>query len=184
MAAILAPDKAKIQEALLYLMNRAPKQTQYDLVKALFLADRAHMNRHGRPVTFDNYVAMEHGPVPSLAYDALKPKFGYLKRFGEERPWVYQSKKDAEQVHLFTAKRRPNMDYLSRTDIEALDRAQDIVSSLTFDQLRRLTHEDPAYIEAWNRRGNSLSSKMRLDLLIENDGESLAEDLAYVSANA
>ncbi len=142
------------------------------------------MNKHGRPITFDNYVAMEHGPVPSLAYDALKPKFRYRKNFGEERPWVFQSKKGAEQVRLFTAKRPAETDYLSKTDIESLDRAQDAVSSLTFGQLRRLTHGDPAYIEAWDRRGSTLSSEMRLALLIENNGESLADNLAYVSAHA
>ena len=46
--------------------------TQYDIVKTLFLADRQHLNEFGRPITFDNYVAMTHGPVPSCSYDLLK----------------------------------------------------------------------------------------------------------------
>lgn len=82
------PDKDRILEAILFLIGRSSSLSQYEIVKSLFLADRTHLNTYGRPITFDNYVAMEHGPVPSLAYDALKPSYNFAGTFKEERPWV------------------------------------------------------------------------------------------------
>jgi len=44
------------------------------------------------------------------------------------------------------------MNELSVSDLEELDAAVKMVASLTPGQIRRLTHEDPAYIEAWKRK--------------------------------
>ena len=67
------PDKDRILAAALFLMNEYPGITQYQIVKSIFFADERHLNTYGRPVTFDNYVAMPRGPVPSLVLDLLKP---------------------------------------------------------------------------------------------------------------
>ena len=82
----LKPHYRKILESLIFLISEASKRghrpTQYDLVKSIFIADLWHMNKHGRPITFDNHVAMEHGPVPSEAYDMLKARYNWKARFG------------------------------------------------------------------------------------------------------
>lgn len=181
---ILREDPARIQEAILYLLGRRPGLTQYQIVKALFLADRSHLNTYGRPITFDNYVALDHGPVPSLAYDALKPGFDHAARFGEPRPWVSTPETPGARANVFTPLRGPRTDVLSQTDREALRDALIVVSSLSFTQLRKLTHGDEAYLEAWNRRGAAQASDMSLPLLIEEDGEERAAELAYISAQA
>ena len=180
----LKEDLKKIQEAILYVMSLVSRPTQYDIAKTLFLADRAHLNKYGRPITFDNYVAMEHGPVPSLAYDALKPGWNYERRFGEARPWLSSPDPENARANRYLPKRDPDLRYLSTTDLEELKRALGTVQSLSFSQLRRLTHEDPAYAEAWDSRGDNLMNSMLLPLLIERDGEARAEDLAYISARA
>lgn len=180
---VLREDTAKIMESILHVLAKKPGLTQYEIVKTLFLADRAHLNRYGRPITFDNYVALEHGPVPSLAYDALKPGFNFQSRFGEPRPWA-SAPEPQSRASQFTALRAPRRELLSATDIEALDDALGTVLSLSFGQLRRLTHEDPAYVEAWDRRGDSMSSDMKLQLLFETDGDEQAFDLAYISEQA
>ena len=75
-AVTLKPNLSRIIAALHHLMliadQRRQRLSQYQLVKALFLADRSHLNQFGRPVTYDNYVAMEHGPVPSMSYRILR----------------------------------------------------------------------------------------------------------------
>ena len=42
------------------------------LLKLLYLADRAALTQMGQPITFDHYVSMDYGPVPSTTYDLLK----------------------------------------------------------------------------------------------------------------
>src|SRR5207237_2158416 len=39
--------------------------TKGKLAKLLFLADKQHLVRHGRPITGDWYAALPHGPIPS-----------------------------------------------------------------------------------------------------------------------
>src|ERR1700733_613301 len=77
--ATLKPNYKKILEAILFLINESERRglyvTEYDIDKAVFLADVKHLNEYGRPITFDNYVAMVHGPVPSATRDILQPTF-------------------------------------------------------------------------------------------------------------
>lgn len=41
------------------------------LLKLLYLADREALIRWGRPITYDAYVSMRNGPVPSRTYDLI-----------------------------------------------------------------------------------------------------------------
>lgn len=180
----LTEDRDKIREAILFVMSLADNLSQYDIAKTLFLADRSHLNQHGRPITFDNYVAMEHGPVPSFAYDVLKPAADDAAPTAETLPWVSTPDPVHPNINRFTRLRAPDLSFLSDTDRSALRSAWETVRGLTFQQLRRVTHEDPAYIEAWARRGGKKAAAMKLALLIEVEGEALASDLIYMSALA
>ena len=50
------------------------------LIKLLYLADREALIRWGRPITYDTYVAMKHGPVLSGTLDVIK---GRVRSSGE-----------------------------------------------------------------------------------------------------
>ena len=63
------PDKAS--EAIDLIARARPGITQYFIGKLLYLADKAHFLDWGRPITFDRYVAMVHGPVPSAVRNML-----------------------------------------------------------------------------------------------------------------
>src|SRR3954465_16031103 len=110
------PEKAL--EALVWIAARDPGITFYYIVKVLYYADKLHLNRFGRPILGDRYIAMEHGPVPSVVYDMLgRDRFldpDLIARveagleFGSGRPPTVRAKRDA------------NTQVLSRTDIECL----------------------------------------------------------------
>lgn len=181
---VLKEDKRKIEESILYLLKRREGLTQFQIGKALYFADMEHLNRFGRPVTFDNYTAMQKGPVPSLAYDALKPEKDYSQLMGSDRPWTSIPRGSNPDANEFTANRLPRLEYLSKTDLEALDLGLDKVLNTPREELHRLTHDNPAYKEAWSSKAPGQKGKfMRLDLMIERDGDQLADDLAYISRN-
>ena len=73
---------------------------------------------------------------------------------------------------------------MSETDREELEKALNIVSTLSFGQLKRLTHEDPAYKEAWDKRGKMKQAEMNMALMLESEDAELIEDLAYVSSHS
>lgn len=183
----LEPAEDKIIEAIAFVIAEATRRgltvTQYDIVKTLFFADKAHLNAYGRPVTFDNYRAMPHGPVPGLAYDLLRGSLSGLRRHPvSDLPW---SRREAPEISptanvYFDAKPAHDEDVLSESDMEALRDALVAVKSLTFGQIKRLTHEDPAYVEAWNP-DESLSSPMSYSLFFENPDPEQAEVVLYLS---
>jgi antitoxin SocA-like protein len=153
----LRPKPDKIIAAVCYLIQSAEKQglqiTQYDIVKSLFLADKAHLNRYGRPITFDNYTAMENGPVPSTSYNFLKRDNYSMKTFGiKDFPWKSALAPNiSKQAEVFTLKAQDvSFDALSESDIEELSGAFVRVKELGFGKIRALTHEDPAYLAAFH----------------------------------
>ena len=63
-------DKAT-QAAGVLLRQAGGRMNYMKLIKLLYLADRAALLRRGRPITFDEYVAMKHGPVLSAVLDRI-----------------------------------------------------------------------------------------------------------------
>jgi uncharacterized phage-associated protein len=185
----MEPAKAKIVEAILFLISEADRKeyeiTQYDIVKALFLADKTHLNRFGRPITFDNYMAMANGPVPSFAYDVLKAEAS-PSRLGitDLQGWPWDRIADAHansKAFIYRgAKREPSSELLCESDLEALSDALTTVRSLTFGQIRKLTHDDPAYIAAWGE-GEAPNAPISYGMLFEVPDFEKAEQLQFVS---
>jgi hypothetical protein len=186
----LTPNESKIIAAIHWIIAEANKKgrapSQYDVVKTLFLADREHLNEWGRPITYDNYVAMNHGPVPSLAYNLLKSNEKAMRDHRiSHLPWQSNPAPSGKGKLLFTTDDAgfEYHDFLSESDTEALDISLKIVLKLGFGQIRRLTHEDPAYVDAWRVDGDRKAYDMKLELLFENPDADRAELLAMLSAN-
>ncbi|WP_298822833.1 Panacea domain-containing protein [uncultured Roseibium sp.] len=176
-----APNKPRIFEAVLFLISEADRlrkfASQYDIVKSVFLADRRHLNEYGRPITFDRYVAMEHGPVPSSVYDLLKADpqtagFPWSKTRCDER--IYQ---------FSNAARAADDNILSDSDFEALAESFVTVKSLGFHQIRKLTHEDPAYVDAWEDGGGAKAYDMSYVMLFDVPDFEKAADIGFISEN-
>jgi len=184
----LRPNREKILHALLFLIdqgdNRGVAVTQYTILKTFFLADRAHLNRYGRPITFDNYKAMKDGPVASLTYDLLKNNINFSAVFGIAGPlWERTPAPEisARAFRFHSAKEKPNIDVLSESELEALSDALTITATLSFSQIKRLTHEDPAYIDAWEDEDPASAYDMSVGMLFDTPNFDQAKELAFLS---
>ena len=62
----------KVVELLLYLAQKCPGIDKYQASKFFYLADREHLARYGRPMSFEPYYALWYGPVPTHALDLLE----------------------------------------------------------------------------------------------------------------
>jgi hypothetical protein len=185
----LRPNYKKILESVLYLINEAERRkiyvTEYDIVKSIFLADVAHLNQYARPITFDNFVAMKDGPVPSTTRDVLQPDFNPRFQYSGEAwpPWERErSPEDGNLAYRFVKpKRKENLRVLSETDLHALSEALSVVKSLKFSGVRSETHKHPAYTEAWERRGDRKAAEMDYAKLLDAADEEMIENLVYSS---
>lgn len=151
----------KAIEAIDFIAARKPGVTQYYIGKILFFADREHLLDFGRPITGDRYVAMEHGPVPSAIRDILRADSDspdeILARLHERV--VIEHEGNKQKVFSKSAQ-APSR--LSGSDKSYLEEATNRYGSMTFTELKRVSHEDPAYAEAWEKLGNA--NEMNVDL--------------------
>lgn len=184
----LQPNKRKILEAVLFLIELGGEDgaypTQYDIVKSVFAADIFHLKKYGRPVTFDNYSALPFGPVPSETYDMLKPNYNAAD-LGEAQ-WPLWDRKQAPELAMNAyrycrPKRSANKRKLSHSDMAELKAAFELVKQLGFEGTRDWTHDHPAYIDAWNRRGSGKSSPMDYVRLVDGHDNELVQELAHAS---
>lgn len=136
-------DAEKAVEAILYITQRLPKssQTFYFVLKMLYFADIAHLQKYGRFICGDRYIAMKSGPVPSGSYDLIDEARG--------KSWLLiadhvRNAFDVRPDNTVVPLRNPDLDLLSKSDVEFLDKSIAENGHLTFGQLKDKSH-DQAY---------------------------------------
>lgn len=143
--------------ALTYLAQRVGDVVDVELGQLLYLAEKLHLERYGRFICGDRYLATDDGPVPALAYDALRALArgealdrpdarhlarrlgGHLVHAGGDRFRVTTPADDSE---------------LSDSDIECLDDVADMYVRASFAAVRAAAH-DAAYEGARAREANA-----------------------------
>lgn len=63
---------AKLKAVALYVLDKCGETDFIHLFKIIYFAERSLYAKYGQHLVNDSFVAMEHGPVPSNLYDALK----------------------------------------------------------------------------------------------------------------
>lgn len=180
----LTPNRAKILEAILVVIeagdreNRPP--TQFDIAKTVFLADYRHLKNYGRPITFDNFHAMKHGPVPSCTYDMLQPSFQWASLGLTKAPWSTKAGIGSTRRYVRPS-RSANRSKLSESDIAALEQAFSDVKAMGFTKTSDVTHKLQAYKEAWASRGDAKAKPMDLRVLLPEFDDEMIADLAFAS---
>ena len=135
------PDIKKACEVLLYVAARVPDL--YAALKVIYFADKGHLSEYGRLMYGDSYVAMKHGPVPSLAFDIVRDARGRADGCYRTPPEI-RSDLTADDRTL-TPCRVANADLLSESEIECLDAVIDQYGGMSFAELRAISHREPAY---------------------------------------
>ncbi len=125
-------------EVILYIAHRVFDPTFHRISKIMYFADKTHLERYGRFICGDNYVAMQHGSVPSFTYDILK-----VRRFEHHPHPIYKKIKSAFRVDEYTVTplREADSDCLSDSDIECLDEAIEKYGRMSFSELTQNSHD-------------------------------------------
>lgn len=163
-------DRTKAIEVLLYLAQKVSVPNVYGICKMLYLADKASLEKYGRFLFGDSYVAMKEGGTPSNVYDLLKRL---------RREPTTELKVDG---NLVIALRQADLDHLSESDIECLNQTIDKYGKpANWSDRKRACHDD-AWQMAWNRRGISGSTPITVESIAELFDDS--EDLLNYLSNA
>lgn len=108
------------------------------LMKLLYLSDRLSLEKYEEPITWDQMVSMDNGPV-------LSETLNYINGFkspdlqSKWQEWVQDRANN--QVSLSKSFTRDDLDYLSDADIEILNEVWDSFGHMNQWQLCDYTHE-------------------------------------------
>ena len=144
----------KLKAAVLYIIRRCGTIDYFHLFKILYFADREHYAVYGRRLVNDTFCALKNGPVPSFLYDAVKVLYGGESNDGLRMISSALSVTDSDYKYFISAVESPDMDELSASDVEMLDKSISENQTLPFDTLSRKSH-DIAWQEAWGKAQNS-----------------------------
>jgi uncharacterized phage-associated protein len=173
---IFKPKFDKMIELLLYLAHKRPNADQYQAVKFFYLADKEHLNKFGRPITYEQYYALPYGPVASNVYNLLKAKPSGLKAFSlknmDKLPFVTQEL--GELVYIIEPKRAVEYDLFSKSDIGVFDDVLREYGNKSFKELYNITHKHFAYTHAWGDRGTTKSAPISYDDMLEESQKKAA----------
>lgn len=163
-------NSSKAIEVILYLAEKLQVPNIYGICKIVYLADKASLEKYGRFIFGESYVAMEEGGTPSNVYDLLKS-------IREES----SNELKIEKNHVI-ALRPPKLDYLSQSDIECLDQTMNKYGKSANWNGRKIACHDQAWREAWENRGNNKSAPIPIDSIAKTLADS--DDLIDYLSNS
>ena len=164
-------DQRKAIHAMLFVVTHLPTPANvYNVLKCLYYADRKHLQEYGRQIYGETFHALDHGPVPSAAYEIMKYANG-------RATWDLQFHEafellDVNDIHV-SARGAVDTELLSRSDMACLLDAARKYGRMSFGKLESLSHQGKAFENA------DANGEMKLADLIDElqDGEAVASHL-------
>lgn len=148
---------AQMMEAFAYIAASGLKRkNMYNLLKVFYHADKIHMEKYGRFIFDETYIAEEKGPVPTRAWDLAK-----MIRGGRSLPaGIEATIAISHDSKVITALRTFNEDYFSESDIECIDEVIELSKKPRYD-LGESSHD-----AAWEECRKDNTRNMTLDGII------------------
>lgn len=152
MKMLLEFDYKKATQAINYLSQKEGGQIdKLKLIKLIYLADRYHLRRYGRPMVNDEYLAMSLGPVGSSVKDIAEFS-SFLDEVEREYAGTYLKRGDAHQVVSIAD---VDTGVFSESELEALNFAYHEFGNASAPTLVNITHRYPE----WDKFKSTLESK-------------------------
>jgi len=138
----------RLKAIVLYVLNEVPGNYlgKHELFKILYFASQKRLVRYGDAMITDFY-AFKYGPVPSELYDLLNGRNNVIR---------LSVTIDDE---ILSPSEKPDMEELSKADVECLNESIIENSGLTFFILTNKSH-DSAWRKAWNNPVGKRGGKM------------------------
>lgn len=161
-------EKKATQAAARLLDKEGGRMSHMKLIKLLYLADRKALLSWGRPITFDWYFSLPHGPVLSFTLDKINTE----RAPAEESYWhTYISERQGHDVALLCA---APIDHLSPAEEAVLDEIYKEFGHLDQWQLRDYSHRLPEWMDP---QGSRLPITVRDILAAEGFSEHDIDDV-------
>ncbi len=136
--------KKATQALNFFARKKDGKINKMKAIKLIYLADRLHLRKYGRPIVGDMYWAMKLGPVGSLTKkvaeltDMPEDVLAYAKKY---------IKPADDKKQSFISLKPTELDLFSKTDLECFEKVYDVFSDKDQFELAELTHKYPEWLK-------------------------------------
>ena len=137
-------DESKALETLAFIARENPGFTPLYVSKVLFFAEKWHLNRFGRPIIADTYIAMPRGPVPSTIKNYLDGDWSWSPE-PEGLDDAVKIDNSGRFPRLMPIEGREDAGLLSGSDIDCLKEAIEYCKDKSPDELSNITHFEKAW---------------------------------------
>lgn len=129
-----SPQKA--WAAIHWMLSQSREMDLHTILKACYFADKAHLNKYGRPIFGATYRAMKFGPVPIEIYEMVKSEPLWLAEIDAKPcPWRLNG-----FLLSLCGNEAPDLNVFSKTDFEELQCGFARSRSMTFNERTAATH--------------------------------------------
>jgi uncharacterized phage-associated protein len=147
-------DIEKVANAIKFFQDHDVKHLgKTKLMKMLFFADKYHLQNYGRPIFYDRYFRLPHGPVPSITLnviDSLNEVENYdLEEYAEKfrRHIAVNERTVAREIKQMTFTPLSDFDeeYFARSELEMLQKVAEEFRTINARRISELSHTLPEY---------------------------------------
>lgn len=141
----------KLKAILLYFTNKTDARFlgKVKLMKLIYFLDFMHLKEYGTPVTYDTYVHLEHGPIPSTILNLVNNVIDDIDSAELSDTISIEPQKDYNMYRIsptrpFVEKDR---DYLSESEIEILEKICAKFGNRNTDFIEKASHNEAPWNE-------------------------------------
>lgn len=178
----------KLVEILETLARNGQELTKLRVAKLIYLIDKYHIRKYGRPILRDRYVRLRLGPVPSVTLNIIDNfffdmRFPGIKKFDEPLDEFFERGKDRRGYDKLKLKKEKDKSvWLSISDTEAIQAVLEKYGSLATSQLVDMCHRDKT--SQGTPENSIIDYELFLDGLPEEKKKTLMELLEIDEENA
>jgi len=179
----------KVVNALAYFAQAGVSDlTKLKAAKLLYLADRRHFLRYGRPISGDRYIAMDLGPVPENTYQLTTRLVDPDEvddadtRVAQEKLHVVKGILKRYKYPVLRARGPADMSVFSDSEVEALDQTVREFGGQSASTLVDLTHRHKAYRRVNAGRLPGSSVPLPYECFLDDASPDQAEQIRQISA--
>ncbi len=155
-------DYRKAVQALNYFAQKSGGViNKMKAIKLIWLSDRAHIRRYGRPIIMDDYFALPFGPIPSNTKDLAE-----VSSFSSEEETLYRNHfLYIVDQYNFKSVNEVETEVFSQTDLAILDNVFLEFGHITEFELSELSHTYPEWKKHEDGLKNKIASRYRMNYL-------------------
>jgi uncharacterized phage-associated protein len=141
--------KKAVQTLAFFAQKEGGVVSKMKVFKLIWLSDRLHLRKYGRPILNDVYFALPKGPIPSSTKD-LADNSDFLADTEKE---LREQFIENESRFAIKVKKEPQINVFSQSDLEVMNLVYADFGSLNEFQLSDLSHDYPE----WKKFENGLN---------------------------